>query len=114
MIYSIVCCGASPLDLDLPLEWDNPYDAELAFRKLRELYPDVDFTLLKNGQPPSESELAADIESRVTQLTRTDELHLSHTHRPGRGGDADIALGADGQRHGVWRPANPDDRFGDD
>ena len=59
----------------------------------------------------SEAQLASDLKSYEIQGEREEEIHLPATYRHGRGGDSDLALGADGHQHGVWKPRNPEDDF---
>jgi hypothetical protein len=110
MIYEIVL----PRHIDdahFELASDNPHEILETLRALRKQFPQVEPTILRDDLAVDIDDVAADGESYDIQATREQETQLPPTFRDGRTGDSDLGSGTDGERHGVWRPKNPEDDF---
>jgi hypothetical protein len=110
LIYELVLLEGPQLSDDL-LFHDNPLSALKACALIREQFGKESIVILKDGIEISETQVVDDLESYEIQSVVEESTHLPSTYRPGRGGDSDLALGADGKQHGVWRPKNPEDDF---
>jgi hypothetical protein len=111
MVYEILLKQVSAAPDDVETIFDNPYEARDAFESLRDsLGPDA-VTLLRDKSIITAAQLAADIESYEIQAVREADTQLPPTYRHGWGRDSDLALGSDGQTHGVWKPDNPENDY---
>jgi len=73
--------------------------------------PAARVTVLRDGEPISDAELAEDVRSEEIRATMEETSTLPDSYRRARTENADIASGSDGQRHGAWKPRNPEDRY---
>jgi hypothetical protein len=110
MIYELVLKEDLQVSDDL-LFHENPRTASNACLALREQFGKVSIVVKRDKVEISEAQLSSDLDSYEIQRVREEETQLPSTYRLGRGGDSDLALGADGNRHGVWKPKNPEDEF---
>jgi len=111
MIYEIKLKGVGVPPDDIELFHDNPLSALETFQSLQKRLGAFEVIILKDDLQITESQLASDIESYEIQIVMEEEIQLPSTYRHGRGGDSDLAVGADGLRHGVWKPSNPEDDY---
>jgi hypothetical protein len=111
MIYEIKLKGVGVSPDDIDLLHDNPHSALEAFQLLQDRLGSFAVMVLKDDIQITDSELATDIESYDIQIVLEQETQLPSTYRHGRGGDSDLAVGGDGNRHGVWKPRNPEDDY---
>ena len=110
MIYELVLKENTRVSDDLRFH-DNPRSASKACSALREQFGKDSVVVMRDESEISEAQFASDLESYEIQSVMEEETHLPSTYRHGRGGDSDLALGADGNQHGVWKPKNPEDEF---
>jgi hypothetical protein len=111
MEYEILLRTMTSLPNDLELLHENPLSACGVFEDLRKRYGEADLAILREGVEITPAELASDVESYEIRRVMEEDSHLPSTYRHGRGGDSDLALGTDGNRHGVWKPMNPEDDY---
>ena len=111
MIYEIVVPPGTEIPPDLDLLSDNPHAVRDALLALRQLLGDIELTVLRDDLRINIDQLAADEESYDIQATMDEDTQLPPTFRAGRTGESDLGRGVDGERHGVWKPRNPEDDY---
>lgn len=112
MIYELVLKEDSQVPNDFERSHDNPRSALEACSAIREQFGKESIVIMRDDEIEiSEAQLVSDLESYEIQSVMEEETHLPSTYRHGRDGDSDLALGADGNQHGVWKPKNPEDDF---
>jgi hypothetical protein len=111
MIYELVLKENSQVPNDFECFHDNPRSALEACSAIREQFTKESIVIMRDEIEITETQLVSDLESYEIQSVMKEETHLPSTYRHGRGGDSDLALGADGNQHGVWKPKNPEDDF---
>jgi hypothetical protein len=96
---------------DRELEFDNLREARLCSEELSREFGSLGFKVSRDGRLLSEDELDAETKGDEIRAVMEQDAKLPATYRRGRTGDSDIGSGADGGRHGVWRPRNPEDEY---
>jgi len=110
MIYQLVLKEGPQVSDDL-LFHDNPRSALKERAAIREQFGKASIVVMRDEIEISDAELVSDLGSYEIQSVMEEETHLPSTYRHGRDGDSDLARGADGSQHGVWKPKNPEDDF---
>jgi len=107
-MYEITAPHLDAFPEDIEEVYEDPRVLLNDLNRLRKLFPDMPFPLLKDGVPLAEDRLLDEIERFLVRCTLQDEDKVKTGYRPGWGGDSDLANGSRG-RVGVWKPSNPED-----
>lgn len=111
MTYAIIHIGGPVApELNFPYICNNPKEADECVTKFREYFPQATFSILRDGFEIEVEELQPDLKSNEIQTVRVGQCFLPASFRTGRFGESDLATDASGQRHGVWKPPNPEDQ----
>ena len=111
MIYTIVLPPGVEVPEDVELDYDNAVPVQQCLKYLRRKFGDLDFQVERDGKRIDRATLEADERSDKIRNVMEEEIALPGTFRPGWGGASDLGSTADGARHGVWKPPNPEDNF---
>lgn len=111
MVYELMLREDASVPSDLELLHDNPRSALAVYEAIRDQFGNAVIAILRDDSRITVEELTADIESYEIRTVMEEESQLPSTYRHGRGGDSDLAVGADGYQHGVWKPKNPEDEY---
>jgi hypothetical protein len=112
MTYEIRVPSGITVPSDCELFCDNPKSIQENLQELQDLFPRVQFQVLRDGTAISASQLADDLESHAIAQVREESCELPSTYRRGWSNTTDeVAKDAGGNPTKVWDPENPEDRF---